>query len=181
MDLVSILQGYSANNSTESEHVQQIIDFVVGNDSAYTRSHKGHITAGAWVVDGKGMVLLNHHKKLNMWLQIGGHCDGDNNIARVAQREVLEETGLIFDSIDASNIYNVAVFDVPANSKTNEPAHKHYDINYLFVTEDKTVTVSDESIDLQWVTIDEALQLINPQDTAVRCMLDKYLLFLQNN
>ncbi len=180
MELVSILQQYQPFDSDEADCVQQMMTFLQGNSEAYGRSSNGHITAGGFVVDNCGQVLLNHHKKLNIWLQIGGHCDGDSCVASVAQREVLEETGLQFDSIEDIDIFNVAVFDVPANTKYNEPAHKHYDVNYLFVAHSKEFVLSSESIELQWVSIDRALQLIEPHDTAVRRMLTKYQLLLQN-
>lgn len=179
MDLVSVLQQYIPYDSNEAKCVRQTIDFLQSSSDTYTRSSSGHITAGGFVVDNCGQVLLNHHRKLNIWLQIGGHCDGDSQVDRVALREVLEETGLAFDSIDASNIYNVAVFDVPYNAKHNEPPHQHYDVNYLFVAQTKDFVVSEESLDLQWVTIPEALQLIEPHDIAVRRMLTKYQLLLE--
>ncbi len=181
LDLVAVLQQYIPYDSNEAQCARDTIEFLTSSSEPYSRSSGGHITAGGFIVDNCGQVLLNHHKKLNIWLQIGGHCDGDSQVDNVALREVLEETGLSFESIDPANIYNVAVFDVPYNSKYNEPAHKHYDVNYLFVAQTKDIVVSDESIDLQWVTIEEALQLIEPHDIAVRRMLTKYQLLLANN
>jgi arylsulfatase A-like enzyme len=52
-----------------------------------------HFTGSALVVDAHGArALLHHHRKLDKWLPFGGHCDGDNNVLRVAQREALEES-----------------------------------------------------------------------------------------
>jgi len=56
---------------------------------------RGHITGSAWLVNGAGThVLLTHHRKLKMWLQLGGHSDGDPDTASVALREATEESGL---------------------------------------------------------------------------------------
>ena len=57
-------------------------------------NHFAHFTASALVVsaDEKQVVML-HHKKLNKWLQPGGHADGES-FANVALKEVEEETGL---------------------------------------------------------------------------------------
>src|SRR5690606_26123820 len=53
----------------------------------------GHFTASCWLVDGAGArVLLTHHRKLGRWLQLGGHADGDRDLARVALREAEEES-----------------------------------------------------------------------------------------
>ena len=48
-------------------------------------------TVSALVVSADGArALLHHHRKLDRWLQFGGHCDGDEDVTRVAQREALE-------------------------------------------------------------------------------------------
>jgi 8-oxo-dGTP pyrophosphatase MutT (NUDIX family) len=55
----------------------------------------GHFTGSALVVSADGSrALLHHHRKLDRWLQFGGHCDGDVNVPRVAQREAFEESGI---------------------------------------------------------------------------------------
>ena len=44
----------------------------------------GHFTGSAWVVSADGQrTLLTHHRKLDRWLQPGGHADGDTDLARV--------------------------------------------------------------------------------------------------
>ncbi len=54
-----------------------------------------HFTASAVVMDpATGRVLLMWHRHYDMWLQLGGHCDGDRNLADVALREAGEESGL---------------------------------------------------------------------------------------
>ena len=55
----------------------------------------GHFTGSAWVVDaGRRRTLLTHHRKLGKWLQLGGHADGDADLAAVALREAQEDSGL---------------------------------------------------------------------------------------
>src|ERR1700741_1285851 len=50
----------------------------------FTRDRlSGHFTASSWLVDRSGeRVLLTHHRKLARWLQLGGHADGDRELAR---------------------------------------------------------------------------------------------------
>lgn len=49
---------------------------------------KGHITGSAWVVNGDGTEgLLTHHRKLDCWLQLGGHADGESDVLVVAIKE----------------------------------------------------------------------------------------------
>ena len=65
-------------------------------DAAFLRRRlDGHFTASAWLVSADGRrALLTHHRKLDRWLQPGGHADGDRDLARAALREAEEEIGL---------------------------------------------------------------------------------------
>lgn len=154
--------------------VQSIFDFVTGNANCFERSNKGgHITGSALVTthDLK-QVLLTHHKKLNKWLQLGGHADGESDCAKVAFTEAFEESGLPQDSLQflnwhSDNTGDVLPFDldvhlIPATAKENE--HYHYDIRYLiFSNKPHLIQVSDESNSLRWFTIEEARQLTQEQ------------------
>lgn len=54
----------------------------------------GHLTASAWIVDSRRTrTLLTHHRKLDRWLQLGGHVDGDPDLARVT--ELTEEESVL--------------------------------------------------------------------------------------
>src|SRR5688572_10916647 len=83
----------------------------------------GHFTASALVVDAPGeRGLLTHHKKLDRWLQLGGHCDGDSNFAAVALREAQEESGIEGLSIDPRPL-DLDIHTIPA--RTGDPEHLH--------------------------------------------------------
>ena len=56
---------------------------------------EGHITASMLITNTeKTKVLLMFHKKLQIWVQFGGHADGDSNTLSVATREFHEESGI---------------------------------------------------------------------------------------
>lgn len=181
-NLVDQLNKYNSFNKDEKENVKKILDFLANNTNCYDRSNlKGHVTAGGLVVDGKGNVLLNHHKKTGMWFQFGGHSDGDTNCINVARREISEEAGIFDCKLISNNIFDVDVQQIAYSSKKNEPEHFHYDINFLFLVKDKSFEISNESTEIKWVSIEEAKNLINKEDKAMQRMLKKYELYCKQN
>lgn len=136
--------------------VAAVRDFLQAYPDAFERTQRaGHITASAWIVDEtRTHALLTHHRKLDRWLQLGGHTDGDTDVRRSALREALEESGLTSLRLANPAIYDVDVHVIPARG--SEPAHQHYDIRFAFIA-DRTepLVVSAESHDLAWRAICE--------------------------
>lgn len=172
-DLTSELQKHVPYDKNEAKCVKDTLQFLKTSSNCFDRSNlSGHITAGGLVCDKKGNVLLNHHKKLGLWLQFGGHCDGDSDCLNVAKREICEESGISDFCFVKDGIFDVAMMQVP--NRKNEPAHLHYDINFLFFVNESDFKVSRESLEIKWVTIEEALNLIHPEDKGMFRMITKY-------
>jgi 8-oxo-dGTP pyrophosphatase MutT (NUDIX family) len=55
------------------------------------------------------------HKKLQFWLQFGGHADGEFDILSVAIREFHEESGIDIEPMMIDGIFDANVHDVPEN------------------------------------------------------------------
>jgi 8-oxo-dGTP pyrophosphatase MutT (NUDIX family) len=148
----------------------RILAFVDAHPSdAHLRSCvPGHLTASALVVDASGKrALLTHHRKLGRWLQLGGHCDGDANLAAVALREATEESGIEGLSIDPVPI-DVDIHTIPA--RKGEPEHLHLDTRFLVrAPAGAAERASEESIELRWFDRDEAESLAI--DDSVRRLL----------
>ncbi|GIT38840.1 MAG: hypothetical protein Ct9H300mP8_00360 [Gammaproteobacteria bacterium] len=110
----------------------------------------GHVTASSLVLNEPSPhTLLTRHAKLRKWLQLGGHCDGDSDPLRVAQREAMEESGLDVDPVTAE-VLDLDIHRIPAPRK--EPAHYHYDVRFaLRIKGSDAYRISCESLDLQWV------------------------------
>ena len=153
--LLQQLESYLDLFPDESAMLERYISFVKANSDCFERSLQiGHVTGSAWVVNRERThTLLTHHKKLNKWLQLGGHADGDVDVLRVAKREVAEESGITDVVPVGDGIFDVDIHLIP--ERKNEPEHYHYDVRYaLQVTGDEDYVVSDESHDLDWLEID---------------------------
>ena len=123
-------------------------------DAAHRSCAPGHLTGSAVIVDATGTrALLMLHAKVGRWLQMGGHADGDCDLAGVALREATEECG-----IEGLTLYAPAI-DVDAHTvsgRRNEPTHDHLDLRFLVVAPPGAVEVGNEESDaLAWVSVDE--------------------------
>jgi 8-oxo-dGTP pyrophosphatase MutT (NUDIX family) len=111
---------------------------------------EGHLTASALVVNHERThALLTHHKKLGRWLQLGGHCDGDANLARAALREAIEESGIADLAIDPA-VVDLDIHAIPARG--SEPEHLHLDVRFVVhAPAGARAVISDESHALAWI------------------------------
>lgn len=176
-NLLDQLKKHKPFDGREKENIDKAIRFLISSNNCFDRSNlAGHITAGALVADRHGNILLNHHKKADMWFQFGGHSDGEEDSLSVARREVWEESGI--SQVEVVGIFDVDVQQIDYNVKRNEPMHFHYDINFLFIVDSHYCNVSDESVGIRWVTIDVAYELVLPDDYGIIRMIDKYKLYI---
>jgi len=172
--LIRQLEAYVSYNDLERKHRDHILQFLTEHDNNFRRSNlHGHITGSAWLINENGTkVLLNHHKKLNMWMNFGGHADGDTDILAVAIKEAQEESGFKEVFPYDGTIFDVDAHVIPARSVKNEPEHFHYDIRYLLCTTEHEYVISNESLDLRWVNVAEASGMLR-SDSLVR-MIEKW-------
>jgi len=172
--LEDALAAYAARDSDGAAIAVEFRTFLRSASTVFERAHLvGHFTGSAWLVSRDGeRVLLTHHRKLNAWLQLGGHADGDADLARVAWREAEEESGLT-DLVVEREIFDIDRHRIPA--RANEPEHWHYDVRYVVrATRGEAFVVGDESHDLAWRPVAE---LVDDEgvDASVRRMARKWL------
>ena len=151
--LIRSLAHYRGRYPEESATIERFEAFVLNERRCFERDcWSGHVTGSAWLVDEPGTrVLLTHHRKLNRWLQLGGHCDGDADPLRVACREAEEESGLVVKPLSAT-LFDIDIHSIPARG--SEPMHLHYDARFVLrVVGSDRYRVSDESHALSWVPI----------------------------
>lgn len=151
--LLRKLNKYQPADAIEEKAVNDTIAFVESNPDCFSRNCPGgHITGSAWVenLDGTKFLLTNH-KKLKLWLQLGGHPEvGENDITQITLREAKEESGLRnLVCLNAGDIFDVSVFWFTIGP---EKPHYHFDISLLLKAVDpqEKLNMSDESIDLNW-------------------------------
>ncbi|MFI6644332.1 NUDIX hydrolase [Streptomyces sp. NPDC050504] len=120
-----------------------------GADVTSRKEFRGHVTAGAVLVNDRGEVLLVHHNALDKWLTPGGHLEPeDANLLGAALRELVEETGVTLSLAPVRPTpVHIGVHPIPANDNKGEGAHWHADFRYVFrATGDQAVTLQEEEV-----------------------------------
>jgi len=121
-----------------------------GDSTDRNRFSPGHFTASGFVVspDGSSLLLI-HHRRLDRWLQPGGHIDPEDTSPIVAAaREVTEETGVVVEPI-LPDLIDLDIHSIP--SRAPEPAHEHFDLRFAFLALNETLVAADEVHDAVWV------------------------------
>lgn len=162
-----IHQSSPKHNSFDLKEEQDILGvfdtFIKNHENCFDRAClPGHVTGSALVTNtSMDQVLLTHHRKLNLWLQLGGHSDGNPLTDQVAYREAQEESGITALKLWTSD-HRVVPFDldwhkIPEHKGT--PAHIHYDVRFLLVaSQEERIIVSDESHDVRWFSLADAFR-----------------------
>jgi 8-oxo-dGTP pyrophosphatase MutT (NUDIX family) len=175
-----MLGRYEQRFPEEGAVVARIRSLVAAHVNCFDRlCRPGHVTASAWVTTpARDRFLLVHHRKLNRWLQPGGHADGDSDVFSAALREVHEETGLddlrILDGGPKATPLDIDVHEIPARydaaGELVEDAHEHHDVRVLVVAQgDLTPRVSHESHAVRWFAPHE-LPAVTTEESVLRML-----------
>lgn len=159
--LGAVLTTYSPRDEHERRSLIRIAAHVAAGGDLFARDRwDGHLTGSAFVLDATGEhLLLLFHRKLERWLQPGGHGEpGEVDALAVARREAEEESGIAGLSLHprAPAPFDLDVHEIPA--RPSEPAHEHLDVRYLFVAPAGAEPRIDraEAKGFRWVPLAEA-------------------------
>ncbi len=158
VSLIASLEQHAEDFPLEKSYTDQTIHWIREyEDFAFVKDNmRGHITGSMLITNTqKTKVLLMFHKKLQFWVQFGGHCDGETDVLAVAIREFHEESGIEIEPLIVDGIFDVHVHSIPVDKK-RIPPHIHHDILYLGTIDEDTPFVRQESEvdDIAWFDIE---------------------------
>jgi len=160
----AIVEAYAPVRPDQAASRARILAFVDEHDDALHRSCvEGHLTGSALVIDAaRERALLMHHRKLGLWLEMGGHADGDGDLAAVALREATEESGIAGLRLEPGP----ADVDVHRVQPPGEHAHVHFDVRYVALAPPGAVEQpNEESLEVRWFTLAEIEAAIDDPST----------------
>ena len=159
--LRGLLQDYARREPSHDALAAEFGTLIDDAEDPFGRERlAGHFTASCWLVSADGQrLLLTHHRKLQRWLQLGGHADGDRDLARVALKDP-------------------AIFDLDKHwipERKDVPGHWHYDVRFVIrAVGGEAFVLSEESLDLAWRPVAEVA--IDPaSDESMQRMARRWL------
>lgn len=155
---VDLLTEWEPADPAQDSMRHAVLAFLAARDDACLRSCvPGHLTGSALVLDHSGRrTLLTLHPRFGRWLQLGGHCEPDDqSIVAAALREATEESGIDGLTIDPKP---AALHVHPVTCSLGVPT-RHLDVQFVVrAPEGAEIARSDESLDLRWWPLDELPQ-----------------------
>ena len=150
VDVTRVLSDWAAPNLGQSALREAFLGFLAARPDATSRScEPGHITASAVVLSADlRSTLLTLHPRVGRWVQLGGHCEPeDQTLLAAAFREATEESGMAGLLIDPTPAH----LDVHPVTCSLGIATRHFDVRYRVIAPDGVApAISDESDDLRF-------------------------------
>ncbi|CCV64494.1 Hydrolase, NUDIX family [Alteracholeplasma palmae J233] len=169
----NILNSYVPTNKQEAEDKEVMIKFLENNEDAFYRTNeKAHFTSSAIILNkDKTKVLFAYHLIFQSWSWLGGHCDGDSDFLRVAQKEALEESNLKNIKLLSEKplmLDNIQVDDHYKSGKFIKK-HIHMNLTYFFeADESEEIAIKpDENSDIKWIKIPDFLTQVREEKMLI--------------
>jgi 8-oxo-dGTP pyrophosphatase MutT (NUDIX family) len=176
--LAAALAQHRPLDDEEREALTHLAGLLAGPVDPFARSTlPAHVTASAVVFDPSARVVLLHlHRRLQRWLQPGGHVELGERPEDAALRETHEETGVVVRHAgDAPRIVHLDRHPGP-------DGHIHLDLRYLLLADrDAPLAGSGETTGegpgatLRWATLRELPEIADPSLARAITALDRSL------
>ena len=126
--MINELKKYIPFNSQEKADLSELLRLLDKEENLFDRSNlTAHFTASAWVVNKtRDKVLMAYHNLYDSWAWLGGHADGEEDLLKVAIKEVKEESGLERVTPVTEEIFSVEILGVNGHYKKGKYVSSHY-------------------------------------------------------
>lgn len=163
MTLYQQIKEYIPCNQQEENDRKVILNWMEHEQDLFTRNNEiAHFTASSWVTDlSHQYILMAYHNIYQSWSWLGGHSDGDEDLLHVAQKEILEESGLQEVHPLDGKIASIEILTVDGHIKRGKyvSSHLHINVTYLFEA-DMSQSIhkkEDENSAVAWFLKEEAV------------------------
>ena len=164
MHLYEEISRYRPVNEREAFDQAVMLRYIREHPDCLDRTNLiAHFTASIWTVNPeRTKTLMVYHNIYNSWSWIGGHADGEEDLAAVALRELREETGVSHGRLVSGDIFSLETLTVEGHEKKGVyvSSHLHLNVTYLAEADEcETLTVNaEENQAVRWFTFEDALK-----------------------
>lgn len=188
MSLYESIAAFQPFNEQEATDKEVILHALESDPHCLDRSAQAHMTCSIWTVDAAmRQTLMVYHNVYDSWSWIGGHADGEHDLAAVALRELEEETGVTNAHLvpcGPGGIFSLEVLTVDGHEKRGAyvGSHLHLNVTYLAIADPKEPLriKPDENNAVAWMPLTEAIERSSEpwiRDRIYRKLIDKLATF----